>query len=97
MTEQKPQERNESDVRRLLQQIDCEYTAASLALTGLALGTSLHSFISARMEGIENTRAQLVNLVGDEDTANKLVFEQMNKSDDQAKQMKGNKENGTAD
>jgi hypothetical protein len=89
-------ERNESDVRRLLQQIDCEYTAASLALTGLALGTSLHSFISARMERIEDAREQLVDIVGP-DEATRLVVEQMNTSDVQVEQMKGNKQHGTAD
>jgi hypothetical protein len=84
MTEQ-PQERNQSDVARLLQQIDLEYQAASLALSGFALGTSMHEFITARMERIEDARDQLVDLVGDEDQANKLVIEQMNKSADKDK------------
>jgi hypothetical protein len=83
MTEQK---RNESEVARLLQQINAEYTAASLGLSGLALGTSQHSFITARLENIEHARAQLVELVGDEMEATCLVVEQMNKSTDKGEQ-----------
>lgn len=68
-------QRNESDVQRLLRQIDCEYQAA-------VLGTSQHSFITTRMEGMERAREQLVELVGDEMEAMRLVVEQMNKSAD---------------
>lgn len=75
-------ERNQSDVARLLQRIDAEYQAAQFGLSGLALGTSMHAFITARMEGIENARGQLVELVGNEDAANRLVIEQMNRSDE---------------
>jgi hypothetical protein len=75
-------QRNESDVQRLLRTIDTEYQAASLGLSGLALGTSMHSFITARMENIEHARAQLVELVGDPDEATRLVVEQMNQSAD---------------
>jgi hypothetical protein len=75
-------QRNESDVQRLLRTIDCEYQAAALGLSGLALGTSQHSFITARMEGMERAREQLVELVGDEMEATRLVVEQMNKSAD---------------
>jgi hypothetical protein len=78
-------QRNESDVQRLLRTIDCEYTSASLALTGLALGTSMHSFITARLENIEHAREQLVQLVGDPDEATRLVVEQMNMSADKGK------------
>jgi hypothetical protein len=73
---------SQSDVQRLLAEIDINYTAAQLGLSGLALGTSMHSFISARMERIENARRELVQLVGDEDAASRLVIEQMNKSAD---------------
>jgi len=75
-------ERNESTIRDLLRTIDTEYQAAQLGLSGLALGTSMHSFISARMERIEGARRELVQLVGDEDAASRLVIEQMNKSAD---------------
>ena len=73
---------SESDVQRLLAEIDINYTAAQLGLSGLALGTSMHRFISARMERIEHARQELVQLVGDEDAASRLVIEQMNKSAD---------------
>jgi hypothetical protein len=81
MSEQ-PSNRNESNVARLLQEIDLNYQAAALGLSGIALGTSMHQFITARMERIEDARQELVNLVGDEEQANKLVIEQMNKSAD---------------
>ena len=84
MSEQ-PQNRNESDLRRLLQEIDINYQAAALGLSGIALGTSMHQFITARLERIEGARKELVNLVGDPDEANKLVIERMNKSADQPK------------
>jgi len=42
----------------------------------------MHAFITARMEGIENARGQLVELVGDEMEATRLVVEQMNRSDE---------------
>lgn len=73
-------ERNESDVRRLLQRIDLEYQAAQLGLSGIALGTSMHAFISARLEGIGHAREQLVELVGDPDEATRLVVDQLNQS-----------------
>lgn len=78
---QEPLERNESDVRRLLRTIDLEYQAAHLALSGLCIGTSMHEFITARMERIENTRQELVDIVGP-DEATRLVVDQMNKSDE---------------
>lgn len=75
-------QRNESDVQRLLRTIDCEYRAAALGLSGLALGTAQHSFITARMENIEHAREQLVEIVGDPDEATRLVVEQMNQAAD---------------
>lgn len=81
MTEQS-QNRNESGVRSLLEEIDLQYQAAQMALSGVALGTSMHAFITARLERIEGARQELVNLVGNENEANKLVIEQMNKTAD---------------
>ena len=75
-------ERNESDVQRLLRTIDTEYQAAALGLSGLALGTAQHRFITKRMENIEHAREQLVEIVGNPDEATRLVVEQMNKSAD---------------
>ncbi len=79
MTEQMPLERNQSQIRRLLDTIDLEYQAASLGLTGIALGTSMHEFITARMERIEVAREQLVELVGVEHAA-ELVVKQLTQS-----------------
>jgi hypothetical protein len=72
-------ERNESEIGRLLREIDMNYQAASLGLSGLALGTSMHAFIAARMERIEGARQELAELLGDEEEAAKLVIEQMDK------------------
>lgn len=70
---------NDSDVQRLLRTIDLEYQAAQLGLTGVALGTSLHQFISARMERIGMCRDELAELIGDEEEATKLIIRQMDK------------------
>lgn len=60
-----PQEQR-SEVARLLAQINREYEAAQLGLSGLAQGISQHRFITIRMERIGELHAQLRNLVGDE-------------------------------
>jgi hypothetical protein len=80
------QERNQSDVARLLAEIDLQYQAAQLALSGQAVGVSQHQFITARLERIEDARQELVNLVGDPDEASRLVIEQMNKSAQEPKE-----------
>ena len=76
------QNRTESEIRRLMAEIDRQYQAAQYALSGEALGTSTHAFITARMERIGNCHEQLINLVGDEQEATRLVVEQMNKAAD---------------
>jgi hypothetical protein len=73
-------ERNQSDVQRLLAQIDREYQSAWNGLSGLNMGSSRHDFITSKMEQIGNCHEQLINLIGDEDEAARLVVEQMNKS-----------------
>ena len=55
-----------SEVARLLAQIDAEYEAAERGLTGLALGTARHDFITARLEQISHTCTRLQALVGDD-------------------------------
>jgi hypothetical protein len=70
-----------SAVKRLLEIIDLEYRAAQQGLYGLAAGTSQHDFITKRMEGIEHMRERVIDLVGDEDEANRMVMEQLEKSD----------------
>ena len=64
---------NQSEVRRLLQQIDREYQAAQWGLSGLAQGTAQHDFITARLENMENKRQELENLVGTEESTRLLV------------------------
>ena len=55
---------NESEVARLLHQIDLEYQATQRGLTGLAAGTAKHAFITARMENIGVYHEQLASYVG---------------------------------
>lgn len=61
-------EESKSEVARLMQRIDLEYTAAQLALTGLALGTARHEFINARTEQIAVCRQELGAIVGDHES-----------------------------
>jgi hypothetical protein len=56
----------ESSIAQLLQQIDQEYRAAQLGLTGLASGTARHDFITARTENLGVMHEQLIELVGPE-------------------------------
>jgi hypothetical protein len=79
MSEQ-PLERNESEIARLMAEIDLQYQAAQYALSGQAVGIAQHQFITARLERIESARQELVELTGDEDQANQLVITQMEKS-----------------
>jgi hypothetical protein len=58
-----------SEVARLLTQIREEYEAAVQGISGLAYGTSRHSFITTRMENMSKLQTQLDELVGDESIA----------------------------
>ena len=55
-----------SEVARLLAQINSEYEAARQGLSGLAQGIGQHRFITRRMEQIAELHSQLRELVGDE-------------------------------
>jgi hypothetical protein len=55
-----------SEVARLLAQINNEYEAARRGLSGLAQGIGQHRFITKRMEQIAELHSQLRDLVGDE-------------------------------
>ncbi len=57
---------NPSEVARLREQIEHEHQAASWALTGPALGTAQHWFISRRMERIGAYQERLAVLVGEQ-------------------------------
>jgi hypothetical protein len=56
----------QSEVARLLAQINSEYEAAQQGLSGLAQGISQHQFITRRMERIGELHTQLHSLVGEE-------------------------------
>lgn len=70
---------NQSEVARLMQRIEEEYTAAQRALSGLAVGMATHQFITARMENIGRCHQQLRTLVGEE--AIMLVAQAMQEAD----------------
>lgn len=56
----------QSDVARILRQIEQEYQASKLGLTGLASGTARHDFINAHAENIGKQHEKLVELIGPE-------------------------------
>ncbi|HEX3643509.1 MAG TPA: hypothetical protein VHV10_19655 [Ktedonobacteraceae bacterium] len=70
----------QSEIARLLRQIDTEYQAAQWGLSGLAQGTAQHEFITAKLERMEDARQELVQLVGDENEVTRLVVDQLAKS-----------------
>ena len=75
------QNRNQSEIRRLMDTIDQEYQSAFLGLSGLNLGTAQHEFITARMERIGAAAEELKQLVGENEAA-RIVVEQMSKATD---------------
>ena len=72
------QNRNQSEIRRLMDEIDSQYQAAWNGLSGLNAGTSTHEFITARMERIGVAAEELKLLVGENEAA-RIVVEQMSK------------------
>lgn len=65
---------NQSEVARLLAQIEMEYLAAMRGLTGLA-ATARHEVIAARTENMSKIHQDLRALVGDE--AIRLITERL--------------------
>ena len=62
-----PQQSNPaSEIARLREQIAREHEAACWALTGLAVGTAKHWFITRRMERIGAHQQRLSALVGEQ-------------------------------
>jgi hypothetical protein len=57
---------SQSEVARLLMEIELSYQAAKNGLQGLAEGTAKHEFITAKMERIEQNRVSLIKIVGQE-------------------------------
>jgi hypothetical protein len=72
-----------SEVARLLAQINREYEAARQGLSGLAQGVGQHRFITKRMEQIAELHSQLRNLVGDE--AMELITSQLEETTEKEK------------
>ncbi len=64
---------NQSEVARLLSQIDAEYSSAQEALHGLASGSSRHDVISARMERIHRMSQHLIDTIGKEEAMPLIV------------------------
>ena len=65
----------ETELRRLLKQIEAEYDATYSALHALSSGTSRHDFINARMQNIDGYRKELVELVGEAEAFRLLLQE----------------------
>ena len=57
---------NQSEVTRILSQIQTEYQSATLGLSGLSQGTCQHKIITAKMEHIADLHIKLRGIVGDE-------------------------------
>jgi hypothetical protein len=72
-----------SEVARLLAQINREYEAARQGLSGLAQGSGQHRFITKRMEQIAELHSQLRNIVGDEAMA--LITSQLEEPTEEEK------------
>jgi RPA family protein len=68
------QNRNQSEVSRLLQQIEQEYQAAQAALNGYAM-TAQHAFITTRLENMSRIHDHLQQIVGVD--AIKLIAERI--------------------
>ncbi len=80
-------QQSRSEVARLLQQIDQEYTAASLALSGFAEGTARHLFITARMERVQEAGEALIETPGDTE-AIPLIVDAMEEAQKTAERLK---------
>ena len=63
---------SESEVAKLLTEIELSYQAARYGLSGLAEGVSKHEFITKKMENIEAGRVALTAIVGS-DKAMELI------------------------
>jgi hypothetical protein len=57
----------ESELRRLLGQIEEEYNAIYCGMNAFSSGAARHAFIKARMRNIDTYRIELTTLVGEEE------------------------------
>jgi hypothetical protein len=67
------QPNNQSEVTRLLSQINAEYSSSQEALYGLASGCSRHDVISAHMERIHTASQHLIDTLGKEEALPLIV------------------------
>ena len=65
----------ETELRRLLRQIEEEYDAAYRGMNAFSSGTTRHAFINARMENRDKWRVELAKLVGEEEALRLMVQE----------------------
>jgi hypothetical protein len=72
----------ETELRRLLRQIEEEYKAAYSGMNAFSSGTARHAFIHARMENIDRCRVELIKLVGEEEALRLIVQENDQKSNE---------------
>ena len=63
----------ETELRRLLRQIEEEYNAAYSGMNAFSNGTARHAFINARMVNIDTCRIELAALVGEEEALRLMV------------------------
>ena len=68
----------QTELQRLLSQIEQEYAAAYRGMSAFSDGAARHSFINARMSNIDKCRKELVDLVG-ESEAFKLILQENDK------------------
>lgn len=68
------QDANQSEIARLLNQIEAEYLAAQRGLTGFA-ESAKHAAITARMENMGRLHEHLHTIVGDD--ATRLMAERL--------------------
>ena len=68
----------QTELQRLLSQIEQEYDAAYRGMNAFSDGAARHSFINARMSNIDKCRKELVDLVG-ESEAFKLILQENDK------------------
>lgn len=64
---------NNSEVTRLLDEIDAQYWGAYQGLSGLSSGASQHRVIAAKISGMESSRQALIDIVGDEEAMRMVV------------------------
>jgi hypothetical protein len=76
-------QRVETELRRLLNQIDEEYESARQGMHGFSSGAARHAFINAKMERIDGYQEKLISLVGD-DEALRLILRANDKEDNES-------------